>query len=52
MYWITVEKCKLKTWRGKKVPLSIYVRLHYPTGSKIWFYLIGPNIQKWIRTNM
>jgi hypothetical protein len=49
MYYITIERWKAKTWRGKKVPFHLYVRLHYPTGSRIWFYIIGPDMFKWAK---
>lgn len=49
MYWITIERPAIKEWRGHKIPFILYVRLHYPTGSRVWFNLIGPNFMQWAR---
>ena len=49
MYWITIERPVIKEWRGHKVPFILYVRLHYPTGSRVWFNLIGPNFMQWAK---
>ena len=47
--WLKIERSKLRSWRGKKAPLSIYVRMYHKYGNKIWFYLYGPDIFKWAK---
>ena len=48
-YRLTIERVTMETWRGVKVPFTLYVRLHYPTGSRIWFYLWGSSVFEWCK---
>lgn len=48
-YGASLERPQMKTWRGVKVPFCLWIRIHYPTGSRIWKYLIGPNYFEWAK---
>jgi len=49
-YRITIERgLKMKEWRGVKPPFNLRVRLHYPTGNRIWFNIIGPDAFQWCK---
>lgn len=48
-YWISIERVKMKKFRGHRVPLTIYLRLQYKTGSHILFYLVGSSVSDWAK---
>lgn len=48
-YKITIERPTMKYWRGVKVPFIVMVRLHYPSGNRVWFNLFGPNFFDWAK---
>lgn len=51
MFGVTLERPRLKNWRGHRVPFIVYVRRHTRNGSHVWFNLIGPNLHQWCKEN-
>ena len=44
-YKLTFELRPYKEWRGVKVPFTLRVRYHYPTGSRIIWDICGADFE-------